>query len=109
MTMAAAIAELSVGGVAQAASGDESSRSNEIRSSAVHDQEPLYRVLDGTSFEMFRLLGKGRSIKDIAFYHSISPAEVDRRLDLIREQTGCKTRTALVRMASAWMKQHEPT
>lgn len=109
MTMAAAIAELSVAGTAQAASVKEVSRSSELRSSAgIYVREPVYRMLDGTSFEMFRLLGKGRSIKDIAFYYSIPSSEVLLRLDLIRKQTGCKTRADLTRKASAWIKLHEP-
>lgn len=109
MTMAAALAELSVGVSSQAAAAEESSPSKRISSAEYAlSQRPIYQVLDGTGFEMFRLLGKGRALKDIAFYFSIAPGEATRRLNIIQEQIGCKTHAALARKAAAWVREHDP-
>lgn len=68
---------------------------------------PPYRLLSGAEFEMYRLLGKGRRLADIAFYFSLSPQEAAQRLAVIQDKMGCKTLTALRREALHWQREHE--
>lgn len=65
---------------------------------------PPYKRLSVRDFEMFRLLGMGRSLAQIAFYFTITPRVAARRLAALQSTLGCRSRTGLGRMAAAWVK-----
>ncbi len=65
---------------------------------------PPYQILRGRLFEMFRLLGKGRSVAQIACYFTLAPKAVGRHLDAIQSLLGCRSRTELSRLATGWMR-----
>ncbi len=65
---------------------------------------PPYKRLSVRDFEMFRLLGMGRSLAQIAFYFTISPRVAARRLTALQTTLGCRSLAGLGRMAAAWVR-----
>ena len=113
--MAAAVAEMSMGMSAEAVESKDvrgpspTSRTAIVQASTLTHATnlPPYRVLDGREFEMYRLLGKGRSIPEIAFYFTLSPAVASKRLRIIQAKLNCRTHRDLKREASLWVLERE--
>lgn len=68
---------------------------------------PPYKRLSVRDFEMFRLLGMGRSLAQIAFYFTITPRVAARRLANLQVTLGCRSRAGLGRMAAAWVRSRK--
>lgn len=64
---------------------------------------PIEKLSD-REFEIFQLVGHGKSTRDIAQQLSLSPKTVDVHRANIREKLGLKDATALVRHAVRWVE-----
>jgi DNA-binding NarL/FixJ family response regulator len=60
--------------------------------------------LTDREFQIFRLIGEGRTIKDIAAYLSISPKTVDSHRENMKNKLRCGSGTVLALMARDWLK-----
>ena len=65
--------------------------------------------LSDREFEVFQLVGRGRSTREIAVQLHVSPKTVDVHRSHIREKLGLKDVTALVRHAVRWVETQNST
>lgn len=106
LKLAAALAEMTVGTSVEAGLSAEPPSDATAPPLVQTAELPLYRVLDGREFEMFRLLGKGHGLQHIAFHFSLSSEQTERSLEAIQSRLGCRSRADLSRLAGAWMREH---
>ena len=64
-------------------------------------------ALTDREFEVFRLIGQGRSTREIANQLHLSPKTVDVHRSHIREKLGLKGTTELVRQAVRWVESED--
>jgi DNA-binding NarL/FixJ family response regulator len=64
--------------------------------------------LSDREFEVFQLVGHGKSTREIAAQLHLSPKTVDVHRSHIREKLGLKDATALVRHAVRWLETQHP-
>jgi DNA-binding CsgD family transcriptional regulator len=64
---------------------------------------PIAKLTD-REFEIFQLIGHGRSTRDIAAELHLSPKTVDVHRGHIKEKLGLEDATALVRHAVRWVE-----
>lgn len=64
---------------------------------------PIEKLTD-REFEVFQLIGQGRSTRDIAEQLHLSPKTVDVHRSHVKEKLGLKDATALVRHAVRWIE-----
>ena len=68
---------------------------------------PIHALSD-REFEVFQLVGQGKSTKEIADQLHLSPKTVDVHRGHIREKLGLKDVIALVRYAVQWLETQDP-
>jgi DNA-binding NarL/FixJ family response regulator len=66
-------------------------------------ESPIERLSD-REFEVFQLVGHGKSTRDIASQLNLSPKTVDVHRSHIKEKLQLKDATALVRYAIRWIE-----
>lgn len=66
------------------------------------------QALSDREFEVFQLVGQGKSTREIAGQLHLSPKTVDVHRGHIREKLGLKDVTALVRYAVRWLETQNP-
>ena len=66
-------------------------------------QSPIERLTD-REFEVFQLIGQGKSTRDIAGQLHLSPKTVDVHRSHLKEKLGLRDATALIRHAVRWVE-----
>jgi DNA-binding CsgD family transcriptional regulator len=67
---------------------------------------PIQKLTD-REFDVFRLLGEGKTTRDVAIQLHLSPKTVDVHRSHIKEKLALKGTTALLRHAVRWIESQE--
>ena len=70
----------------------------------VNTTRPVHEVLSDREFEVFQLIGQGKSTRDIAEQLHLSSKTVDVHRSHIKEKLALKDATALIRHAVRWVE-----
>jgi DNA-binding NarL/FixJ family response regulator len=76
-----------------------------VTGSNVHNEESPLQKLTDREFEIFQLIGKGKTTDEIAQQLHISPRTVDVHRSQIKEKLHLSSGTALVHYAVQWLGQ----